>query len=278
MQLPLAGLVVEVAAEKVRPGRKPRVNETALSEEDQRKIVELIQERDRLPPGQKFRRQRLNIGCKIWHIRHPDVIRDPAKLDAARKKWLDKNQHRRKKIALDSYYRNRPPLKQPILPGTPLAAYGRRRRINDIQFCIASRLRATMNRGFRRKWIGKPATTEELLGCTITEAKLHIENQFINGMSWDRRRSFVIDHIIPVAAFDLRDAEESKWAFNWRNLQPMNPHDNATKSDNIPNPFPSWLPEHIANRIRSRQPAPVPDSPASCAVSYPTGAVGRHSG
>lgn len=134
----------------------------------------------------------------------------------------------------------------------------RRRRRENVQFGLADALRSTMNRAFRRNWIDKPAKTEELLGCTISEAKDHIEKQFINGMSWENRRSFVIDHIVPVVAFDLRDKEETRLAFNWRNLQPLTPQDNSTKQGKIPSPLPSWLPAHIAEMIISRQPRHLP--------------------
>lgn len=113
-----------------------------------------------------------------------------------------------------------------------------------------------MNRAFRRNWIEKPARTEALIGCTITEAKSHIEGQFVNGMSWQNRRSFVIDHLVPVAAFDLRDTEEVRWAFNWRNLRPITQHENAVKSDTLPSPLPDWLPAHISEKITERRAGP----------------------
>lgn len=137
----------------------------------------------------------------------------------------------------------------------------RKRRRENVQFALADSLRATMNRAFRRNWIKKPHRTEALLGCSFSDAKRHIESQFVNGMSWQNRRSFVVDHIIPVVAFDLRDPEEVRWAFNWRNLQPITFHDNAVKSDSLPNPLPSWLPAHIAERINSRQQERRPASP-----------------
>lgn len=261
-QLLLENLVVPVEEDRVRPGRKPRVNGTVLSEEDHERIRKLIQERDRLPSGPKFRKQRLNIGCKIWKIRNPNWKPNPDKVQESRNRWLEKNGHRRKQILIDSYYRCRPPLKEKEFPPNQLASYLRKRRITDIQFSIIGRMRATLNRAFRRNWIRKSARTEELLGCTIDEVKSHIESQFINGMSWENRRSFVVDHIIPVVAFDLREEEESRLAFNWRNLQPLSPHDNAVKSDTIPSPLPDWLPTHIADRIRSRQRAPATAAPS----------------
>ena len=135
---------------------------------------------------------------------------------------------------------------------TALAQRTRIRRKADILYTLAGRLRATLNRAFRRNWIGKPVRTEALIGCTITEAKEHIERQFVNGMSWQDRASFVIDHIVPIVAFDLRDSEEVHWASNWRNLQPLTRHANAVKQGALPSPLPSWLPVSIAERLLRR--------------------------
>jgi hypothetical protein len=131
-------------------------------------------------------------------------------------------------------------------------AYFRRRRKESVQFALMDSLRATMNRAFRRNWLEKPARTEALIGCTIAAAKFHIESQFQPGMSWEDRRSFVIDHWCPVAAFNLEDPEEARLCFNWRNLQPLTRHVNAVKSDIIPNPLPDWIPAPIASRILRR--------------------------
>jgi hypothetical protein len=131
-------------------------------------------------------------------------------------------------------------------------AYQRRRRREDPLFSLVGALRASTSRAFRRAWVKKPARTEALLGCTIAQAKAHIEAQFVNGMTWQDRRSFVIDHHVPIAAFDLRDAEEVALAFCWRNLRPLTQRENATKSATLPSPLPAWLPGHIAARLLAR--------------------------
>lgn len=261
-QLLLGNLVVPVVEDRVRRGRKPLVNGMALSEEDQERIRQLILERDMLPSGPKFRKQRLNIGCRIWKIRNPKYRPNPENEAASKRKWLLNNPEKRKKSALAYYYRHRPPPKIRPISLSPLAAYLRNRRQRSVQFAIASRMRATLNRAFRRLWIKKPEKTEVLLGCSIQEAKTHIESQFVNGMCWSNRRSFVLDHIVPVVAFDLRIREEYLLAFNWRNIQPLTPHDNATKSGKLPTPLPDWLPTHIADRIRSRQRALATAAPS----------------
>ena len=142
--------------------------------------------------------------------------------------------------------------------------YLRKARRENIQIFLATRLRARMSNAFRERGIKKNSLSKQLVGCTFAEAKAHIESQFVNGMCWENRRSFVIDHLVPVAAFDLRDTEEAHWAFNWRNLRPITQHDNAVKSDTLPSPLPDWLPPHIAARIvsRSTPPAHPPSAPS----------------
>lgn len=109
-----------------------------------------------------------------------------------------------------------------------------------------------INRSIRRQNATKSGRTESLIGCTISELMKHLESQFTNGFSWQNRSTWHIDHLVPISAFNLDDPEEQRWAFNWRNLRPMDPKLNQSKSDKIPNPLPDWLPSHIASRIFER--------------------------
>lgn len=51
----------------------------------------------------------------------------------------------------------------------------------------------------------KPDASLRLLGCTAAEAVAHIEGQFAAGMSWANYGEWEIDHIRPLAGFDLTD-------------------------------------------------------------------------
>ncbi len=183
-------------------------------------------------------------GLRKWHEAHPDYMKEYRKQYAERRRELyqqDKEKICARKRELSVRYRGR------------VRQYSRRRRRTDISYALKDRMRATLNRAFRRKWIRKPYRTEALVGCSIDFLKSHIERQFVNGMCWENRSSFVIDHHVPVAAFDLRDHEEALVAFNWRNLRPITQHENATKSSTLPHPLPSWIPAHLASRIESRR-------------------------
>lgn len=252
--MPSSWAGVEVKSEG-GPGRKPRLQPydvTAPSVEDLEKIRQLILERKSLPDGPLKRRQQLTIANRIFHLRHPDFKEDPQNVSAAQKKWLTNNPERRKKVALDYYYRTRPPLKTRVLVMTPRATYFRNYRKTSIQFALKDSLRASLNRALRRNWVKKSKRTMELVGCEVEELKVHLEANFVNGMSWENRSTWHVDHFVPLAAFDLRDEEEQLSAFNWKNLRPLSGHENQSKSDSIPNPLPSWLPAHIAARIIAR--------------------------
>ena len=75
----------------------------------------------------------------------------------------------------------------------------------------------------------KSAKTHELLGCSFEELKFHVESLFVDGMNWENMGEWHIDHIMPLAAFDLTKEENQKIAFNYKNLQPLWAIDNLKK-------------------------------------------------
>ena len=77
----------------------------------------------------------------------------------------------------------------------------------------------------------KAAKTEELLGCTVAEARAHLEAQFLPGMTWDNHGEWHIDHIRPCASFDFSDPQQQKECSHYTNLQPLWAKDNLSKSD-----------------------------------------------
>jgi hypothetical protein len=76
----------------------------------------------------------------------------------------------------------------------------------------------------------KSSTMTRLVGCTKAELMLHLEKQFLSGMSWENYGpTWHVDHIRPCASFNLVDPDEQKACFHFSNLQPLWGKENREK-------------------------------------------------
>lgn len=99
---------------------------------------------------------------------------------------------------------------------------------------IKAKLRNHVHRIHKASHTVKCRKTSEYLGCTIKQAKRHIEKQFKKGMTWDNHGVvWEIDHIIPLSAFDLRRKDQQLIATHFTNLQPLYKTENRKKGDRI---------------------------------------------
>ena len=92
---------------------------------------------------------------------------------------------------------------------------------------LAKNLRIRLNRAIKGGW--KSGSAVELLGCSVEGAMKHIESLFEHGMSWDNWGEWHIDHIRPLASFDLENAEQLADACHYTNLRPLWKVDNLRK-------------------------------------------------
>lgn len=97
----------------------------------------------------------------------------------------------------------------------------------DINIRIAENLRSRVSRAVKNNLKGGSAVDD--LGCSIEELKKHLECQFEEGMSWDNYGEWHIDHIKPLAKYDLTNKQQFKKAANYKNLQPLWAKDNISK-------------------------------------------------
>lgn len=75
----------------------------------------------------------------------------------------------------------------------------------------------------------KSRRTEQILGYTSLQLKAHIEAQFEDGMSWDDRSTWHIDHIEPVAVMHRRGITDPAVINALSNLRPLWAYDNLSK-------------------------------------------------
>ena len=111
-------------------------------------------------------------------------------------------------------------------------AYYKARKRSDPQFDMLTRLRRRLNHFISRG--SKSAKTAELIGCSYEFFTKHIESQFTEGMSWENRDKWHIDHIVPCAAFDLSDPEQQRICFHYTNMRPLWAWENQSKGASMP--------------------------------------------
>ena len=111
--------------------------------------------------------------------------------------------------------------------------YKRKRLAEDPLFKLIDGLRSRILLAIKSQAGEKAAKSMELLGCSVQHVRDHLESQFTEGMTWENRGEWHIDHIRPCASFDLTDPEEQKKCFHWTNLQPLWAKDNIIKSDRL---------------------------------------------
>lgn len=102
---------------------------------------------------------------------------------------------------------------------------------------LSSRIRYA----FKHDGLTKNDRTKDLIGCSLSECKTHIESLFLPGMTWDnhgkwkkgRPMTWHVDHIKPCDSFDLSDPLQKQACFHYTNLQPLWAIDNYRKSNKI---------------------------------------------
>lgn len=113
----------------------------------------------------------------------------------------------------------------------PQSIRKRKLRQASVLFKLRSNIGTAIANIISSKGFIKYSSTEEILGCSIIEFRAHIESQFVQGMSWENRSEWHIDHVVPVK---LATTEEEVIRLNhFSNLRPLWKADNLQKSAKI---------------------------------------------
>ena len=105
------------------------------------------------------------------------------------------------------------------------------RRKEDPQIRLKDALRSRLNVAIKEGFKNGSAVRD--LGCSIEYLENHLESKFQPGMTWENYGKgpghWNIDHIIPLAAFDLTNRQHVVLACYYLNLQPLWFEDNSSK-------------------------------------------------
>jgi len=98
-------------------------------------------------------------------------------------------------------------------------------------FAIKVRLRNLIRNSFSRKGYSKSSKTNDILGIDYNGLIEYIQSKFQDGMTWENRGSWHIDHIIPLSS--AKNEEDIIKLCHYTNLQPLWAKDNLMKGDKI---------------------------------------------
>lgn len=148
-----------------------------------------------------------------------------------RKEWNAKNREKKAEY-LREWRRKNPEKQKEANKRADVKKMGTTKgRLNNIMSCG---IRFSLVKGTKdgRHW-------ERLVGFTLGQLKKHLEKQFKDGMTWENRGKWQVDHKVPKAAFNFESPGDLDFKRCWalKNLQPMWATDNFKKNDKLDKPF-----------------------------------------
>jgi hypothetical protein len=173
-------------------------------------------------------KERIAKAKKTWRENNKDGIatRDKAYYEANKEVILEKqklySQKNKKKISKRNkiYHQNNKNKRN---------KRQQNKRKEDDLFRLKQNIRTLISIQLRCGGYTKKSKTTQILGCSFEEFKIHIEKQFVEGMNWENRHLWHLDHIIPVS---LAVDEEHLIKLNhYTNFQPLWASDNIRKSN-----------------------------------------------
>ena len=125
------------------------------------------------------------------------------------------------------------------------------RRESEARHCAENpqrRIAKNLRNRIRKAMLGQSRSVSAVrdLGLSMEEFRAYLSSKFQLGMSWENYGKWHIDHIKPLAAFDLTDEAQARAACHYTNLQPLWALENQRKHCK---PHPSTWPAFHAQAV-----------------------------
>lgn len=163
-------------------------------------------------------------------------LNNKEKISERNKKFYINNSQKLKQKVKEYHLNNKDKRKEYIKNNKDLInkranEYFKNKKITNPLFKLSCNIRNLILISIKGNGYTKKSKTNEYLGCSFEEFKIHLEKQFTNGMSWENQGKWHMDHIVPVS---YAKSEEDIIKLNhYTNFQPMWAIDNIRKSNKI---------------------------------------------
>lgn len=161
--------------------------------------------------------------CKICSNKQSTLYnqKNKEKLKKIKQKYVDNNKEKVRKSKKEWFIKN------PDYQNN----WSRNKSNTDIIFKLKKNMRSRLGLFLLSKNFSKRNKTFYIIGCSPKSLKEHLEKQFVDGMTWENRNEWHIDHIIPLSS--AKTEEEIYKLCHYTNLQPLWIKDNLKKSNKI---------------------------------------------
>ena len=192
-------------------------------------------------------KEKRKITNKIWYESNKDTIKvkhksyrdsNKEKRSLYGKKWDKVNKEKRRLQHKDWYESNKDTIK---VQQKTYYENNKNKRYNyhynklktDLQYKLTCNLRSRLYNAINNNQ--KAGSAIKDLGCSVEELKSYLESKFQPGMNWDNwtHVGWHIDHIKPLASFDLTDRQQLLEACHYTNLQPLWADENLSKGKKV---------------------------------------------
>ena len=167
-----------------------------------------------------------------YNLKNKDIIneksiirslKDPEKRKEISNKSYHKNKHNPERVKYRKDYRKNNKSKR--------SEYEKHLKNVNVLYRLSHSCRVRVINFLKVKNIQKNNKTFDIIGCSPQFLKEYLENKFDEGMSWENRGDWHIDHIIPLSSAD--DEERVYELCHYSNLQPLWEEDNLKKGSKI---------------------------------------------
>ncbi len=207
----IGSLSVDKKKERMRQYMKKKRKDPEFNKSERKK------ERERRKTDPEYRRKINNRVSKRKKERR--------KTDPEYRKKINKKRYERRKEKME----NDPEYRRKI--NNRVSKRKKERMKTDPVYRFKVKIRKRIRSILKDRGYTKKSKTHEILGISYEEFNLHMERQFVKGMTWDNYGEWHIDHIIPLATAICED--DVIRLNHYTNLQPLWAEDNIRKGSKI---------------------------------------------
>ena len=174
--------------------------------------------------------QKFILISKLYRLSNPEKIKDQQKKYYENnltyhknrlKRWCELNKEKRSIYLKNWKINNKEHIKH----------YKIKKYKNDTIYQLISNSRNRLNAFIKTNNFIKHGKTFEMIGCSPDELKIHLERKFKEGMCWENRNEWHIDHIIPLSS--ANNENDVIRLCHYSNLQPLWAYENLKKSNKL---------------------------------------------